>query len=108
MHDSLRPHLGEVTQAMSITCNQALPAGFTPDSVPAALALMDACVGYLRDPGAASLLPPELGGTLETLGVLSGKLAAAKAAILNRFDAERAYIDDGYGSTSAWLKGKAR
>jgi hypothetical protein len=79
-----------------------------PRSVADALAMTDACLGYLRDPGAASLLPSELGAALETLSVLSAKLIAAKAAIMNRFDAERAYIDDGYGSTSAWLTGKAR
>ena len=37
-----------------------------PDSVAAALAVMDDILGYLRDPGAASLLASELGGTLRS------------------------------------------
>jgi hypothetical protein len=77
-----------------------------PQGVAGALASMDGLLGYLRDPGVASLQPSELGGVLETLGVLSGKFAAVRAAVLTRFDAERAYTDDGYGSTSAWLRGK--
>src|SRR5215469_14761268 len=77
-----------------------------PQGVADALAAMDGLLGYLRDPGVSSLRPTELGGVLETLGVLSGKFAAVRAAALNRFDAERAYVDDGYGSTPAWLKGK--
>src|SRR5215469_119820 len=93
------PH-GEVTQAM---CTSDIPA---PGSVAAALAMAEAGLGYLRDPGAATLLPSELGAALQAMGVLSSRFAAARAAILNRFDAERAYTDDGYGSTSAWLKGK--
>jgi hypothetical protein len=64
-----------------------------PKSVAAALAAMDDILGYLRDPGAASLLASELGGTLEAMGVLSGKFAAVRAGILSRFDAERAYTD---------------
>src|SRR5262249_31999105 len=77
-----------------------------PKSVAAALAAMDDILGYLRDPGEASLLPSELGRTLETMGVLSSKFAAVRAGVLRRFDAERAYTEDGYGSTSAWLRGK--
>src|SRR5215469_7099150 len=77
-----------------------------PQGVADALAAMDGLLGYLRDPGVGSLRPAELGGVLETLGVLSGKFAAVRAAALNRFDAERAYVEDGYGSTPAWLKGK--
>src|SRR5215472_9066150 len=95
-------HLGEVTQAMCISEKQA------PESVTAALAAMDDILGYLHGPGTGSLLPSELGGTLEAMGVLSSKFAAVRAAVMNRFEAERAYIEDGYGSTLAWLKGKAR
>jgi hypothetical protein len=73
-----------------------------------ALAMAEAGLSYLRDPGAASLLPAELGGTLEAMGVLSGKLAAARAEILARFEAERAYTADGYGSPTAWLKARGR
>src|SRR5215472_10154920 len=76
-----------------------------PQNVAAALAAMDDILGYLRDPGAASLLPSELGGTLAALGVLNSKFAAIRARVMARFEAERAYVEDGYGSTSAWLKG---
>src|SRR5215471_2537727 len=79
-----------------------------PATVAEALRMTDAALGYLRDPGAASLLPAELGGALEAVSALSGKLAAARAAILARFDAERAYTADGYGSSPAWLKARGR
>jgi hypothetical protein len=79
-----------------------------PQGVADALAAMDGLLGYLRDPGTASLLPSELGAVLETMGTLSGKFAAVKAGVLARFDAERTYTDDGYGSTTAWLKGQCR
>jgi hypothetical protein len=85
-----------------------LPAGTAPGSVAAALAMAAAGLGYLRDPGAGSLVSSELGGVLEAVGVLSGKLAAARAAILSRFDAERAYAGDGYGSSTAWLKARGQ
>ena len=64
-----------------------------------AMRLAEAGLGYLRDPGAASLTAGELGQALQAIGVLGGKLAAARAAILARFDAERAYTADGPGGT---------
>jgi hypothetical protein len=79
-----------------------------PATVSDALRMADAALGYLRDPGAASLLPAELGGALEAIGVLSGKFAAARAAVLCRFEAERAYASDGHGSATAWLKARGR
>jgi hypothetical protein len=85
-----------------------LPASTVVDSVAAALTMAEVSLGYLRDPGAASLLPAELGGALEAMGVLGGKLAAARAAILARFEAERAYTADGHGSATAWLKARSR
>src|SRR5215469_7600731 len=95
---------------MSTTSDQALSAGggVAPDSVAAALAMAEASLGYLRDPGAASLLPSELGEVVAAMGGLSSKFAAARTTILNRFDAERAYTDDGYGSSTAWLKARGR
>ena len=45
---------------------------------------------------------------LEALGGLSGKLAAARAAVLARFDAARGHDGDGYGSSAAWLAAKGR
>src|SRR5262245_2933066 len=79
-----------------------------PQNAADALAAMDGILGYLRDPGTASLLPSELGAVLETMETLSGKFAALKAAVLARFDAERAYTNDGYGSATAWLKGQCQ
>jgi hypothetical protein len=40
---------------------------------------------------------------LTGLGELRGKLAAAQAGFLRRFDAADGHDDDGYGSSSAWL-----
>jgi hypothetical protein len=79
-----------------------------PGSIAEALRMADAALGYLRDPGAASLLPAELGGVLEAMGALGGKFAAARAAVLARFEAERAYTADGHGSCTAWLKARGR
>ena len=45
---------------------------------------------------------------LESLGTLSAKLAAARAAALSRFDATRGHNSDGYGSSAAWLAAKGR
>jgi hypothetical protein len=98
---------------MSITSDQPSagsgPSGeIAPAGVAAALAMADAGLSYLRDPGAATLMPAELGGALEAMGVLSAKLAAARAAVLSRFDAERAYTADGHGSPTAWLRARGR
>jgi hypothetical protein len=79
-----------------------------PGSIAEALRMADAALGYLRDPGAASLRPAEVGGVLEAVGALGGKLAVARAAVLARFEAERAYTSDGYGSCTAWLKARGR
>jgi hypothetical protein len=49
-----------------------------------------------------------MGEVLTALGDLQGKLAAAHATFLRRFDAANAYDADGYGSSSAWLAAKAR
>jgi hypothetical protein len=79
-----------------------------PATVAEALCMADAALGFLRDPGAGSLVPAELGGVLEAMGALGGKFAAARAAVLARFEAERAYTADGHGSSTAWLKARGR
>src|SRR5579872_3279443 len=79
-----------------------------PASVGQALAVMDAALDYLHDPGIADLEAASLGGALETLGGLSGKLAAVRAAVLARFDAARGHDADGYGSSVSWLAAKGR
>jgi hypothetical protein len=52
-----------------------------PSTVAEALRMAEAALGYLRDQGAAALLPAELGGALEAMGTLGGKLATARAAL---------------------------
>ena len=56
----------------------------------------------------AGLAGADLGGVLASLGTLSGKLAAARAAVLSRFDAARGHDADGYGSSASWLAAKGR
>jgi hypothetical protein len=68
--------------------------------------MAEAAMDYLNDPGAASLDSAALGGALRSLGAISGKFAAARAAILARFDAGRGHDADGYGSTASWLAAK--
>ena len=68
---------------------------------------------FLAGPGgsgldSAGLAAAELGGVLESLGSLSAKFAAARAAILARFDAQRGHDGDGYGSSASWLAAKGR
>src|SRR5215469_9932247 len=63
---------------------------------------------YLHDPGAASLEAAALGGVLEAMGAIGAAFAAARSAILARFDAERAHDGDGYGSSKAWLAAKGK
>src|SRR5258708_34720747 len=68
---------------------------------------------FLAGPGGAGLDSAgldacDLGCVLESLGRLSAKFAAARAAILARFDAARGHDADGYGSSAAWLAAKGR
>ena len=77
-------------------------------SVAEALRVAEAAMDYLHDPGAASLDAAALGGVLESMGAISAKFAAARSAILARFDAESGHDADGYGSSRAWLVAKGR
>jgi hypothetical protein len=92
---------GEVIQV----CTQGSVAAST---VAEALAMAEAAMDYLNDPGAASLDAASLGDVLRALGGISGKYAAARAAILARFDAERGHAADGYGSSASWLAAQTR
>jgi len=74
-----------------------------PLSVADALAMAESAMDYLNDPGAASLDASALGDALRSMGTISGKFAAARAAVLARFDAERGHDADGYGSSASWL-----
>ncbi|HTU75940.1 MAG TPA: DUF222 domain-containing protein [Trebonia sp.] len=77
-----------------------------PVSVEQALAMMDAALDYLNQPGAAELEAASLGGVLQAMCGLSSKFTAARAAIVARFDALGAHDVDGYGSSVAWLAAK--
>ena len=63
---------------------------------------------YLNSPAMAELDGAASGEALLALGEIQGKLAAAHAALLRRFDAAGAHRADGYGSTSAWLAAKGQ
>jgi hypothetical protein len=104
------------------------PGGGSPGTAAGALGMMDAALDflngdYLNGPcgtglgstgldsaglDLAGLAGADLGGVLESLGVLSGKFAAARAAILARFDATRGHDSDGYASSASWLAAKGR
>jgi Domain of unknown function (DUF222) len=77
-------------------------------SVREALRLAGAGLDYLNAPEAGAMDHAALGEVLTALGDLQGKLAAAHAAFLRRFDAAGAHDADGYGSSSAWLAAKGR
>jgi hypothetical protein len=80
--------------------------------------MMDAALDFLNGdflngPGgsgldSAALAAAGLGGVLESLGGLSAKFAAARAAVLARFEAAQGHRADGYGSAAAWLAAKSR
>jgi hypothetical protein len=77
-------------------------------SVREALRLAETGLDYLNTQQAAATDPAAIGEVLTALGGLQGKLAAAHAAFLRRFDAASAHDADGYGSCSAWLAAKTR
>ena len=82
--------------------------GRGPLSVADALAMAEAAMDYLNDPGAACLDVSALGDVLESLGAIGGKFAAARAAILARFDAGQGHDADGYGSSVSWLAARGK
>ncbi len=77
-------------------------------SVREALRLAETGLDYLNSPQASDMAPAAMGEVLTALGDLQGKLAAAHATFLRRFDAANAHDVDGYGSSSAWLAAKGR
>jgi hypothetical protein len=82
---------------------------FSCGSVSEALRLAEAATEYLSSPAAAGELDPAaIGEVLTVLGDLQGRLTAAHATFLRRFDAADAHDLDGYGSSSAWLAAKGR
>jgi hypothetical protein len=100
-------------------CTEGSQAGAKPPQTPAeALCMLDAALDYLNGdflngpggPGvdSAALAGADLSGVLESLGGLSAKFAAARSAVLARFDARRGHQADGYGSSASWLAAKGR
>ena len=87
---------------MCTTTEQVL-GGAEPKNVAEALTWAETAMDYLNDLGAGSLDSGGLGSALQSLSLISGKLAAARAVILARFDAERGHDADGYGSSASWL-----
>jgi Domain of unknown function (DUF222) len=77
-------------------------------SVREALRLTETGLDYLNSPQAGDIDPSAIGEVLTALGDLQGKLTAAHATFLRRFDAAGAHDADGYGSSSAWLAAKGR
>jgi Domain of unknown function (DUF222) len=80
----------------------------TADSVAGALRQADASLDYLNSEAAADLHTAAVGAVLASLTELQGKLTAARAEFLRRFDAADAHDDDGYGTSSAWLMAKTK
>jgi hypothetical protein len=77
-------------------------------SVAEALRAGSVFADFLNSPAAGGLDGSACGEVLAALGEIQGKLSAAYAGFLRRFDAASAHDADGYGSTSAWLAAKAR
>ncbi len=80
----------------------------TPGSVAEALRMAGAGLAYLNSAAGDEVDAAALGEVLTALGDLQGRLAAAHATFLRRFDAADAHDADGYGSSSAWLAAKVR
>jgi hypothetical protein len=85
-----------------------MTAAAVPSSFPEALRMLDVALDYLNGPFTGDLPASANGDALVALGRVSGKLSAAKAQILARFDACRGYTADGYGSAAAWLAARNR
>src|ERR1700722_9871464 len=93
-------------QASPVLGTEAGNAGF--GSVAEALRLGGAFADFLNSPAAALVDGAACGEVLRALGEIQGKLSAAYAAFLRRFDAADGHGADGYGSTSAWLAAKGQ
>ena len=87
------------------TCQSA---NLGPATVAEALQLAKTALDFLNSPTAAELPGSACGDALAALGELQGRLAAAHATFLRRFDAANAHDADGYGSSSAWLAARGR
>jgi hypothetical protein len=77
-----------------------------PLSVAEALRMAEAAMDFLNGDGRDALDGASAGGVLESMGGIGARFAAARSAILARFDAARGHDADGYGSSAAWLAAK--
>jgi hypothetical protein len=89
-------------------CGQTCGGEEAPRNVAEALQMARAGLEYLNSAAADDLDAASLGEVLAALGDLQGRLAAAHATFLRRFDAADAHDADGYASSSAWLAAKGR
>jgi hypothetical protein len=81
--------------------------GAVTGSVAEALRLASASMDYLLSPEAADLDGAGCGEALAALSRVQAKLAAARVALLRRFDALDGHDGDGYGSCTPWLTARA-
>jgi hypothetical protein len=79
-----------------------------PGTAADALRMAGAGLDFLNSPAAGDLQTAAVGEVLTSLSDLQSRLAAARAALLRRFDAADGHDDDGYGTSSAWLAAKAK
>jgi hypothetical protein len=84
----------------------AYASGAAFGSASGALRAAGAAMDFLNE-AAACLEGAACGELLIGLSEVQAKLAAAHAGLLRRFDACDAHDADGYGSSAAWLAGKA-
>ncbi|HEY1702174.1 MAG TPA: hypothetical protein VGG75_20910 [Trebonia sp.] len=81
-------------------------AGWKPGGYVQALAMVTGGLDFLN--ASADQIPEtDLGGVLLELEASRSRMTAARAAVLNRFDAAGAHDSDGYQNSSSWLKDKA-
>jgi hypothetical protein len=74
-----------------------------PEDLAEALRVLESALDFINGPLTGDLAAGADGAALAALGRVSGKLAAARARVLSRFDATRGHDGDGYGSSASWL-----
>ena len=74
-----------------------------PGDVAEALRALESALDFINGPLTGDLPAGASGEALAALGRVGGKLAAARARVLSRFDATRGHDRDGYGSSASWM-----
>jgi hypothetical protein len=78
------------------------------DGYAEALAMVTSGLDYLNTAAAGGEIPePALGEVLLGLEAAAARQAAARAAVLSRFDAADCHDSDGYQNSSSWLRDTA-